>query len=92
VEQVRGTFRKEGKVVGADADIHLIVEVVVPVKRWYGSFELPVDAPIWGAGEYDLELADGRSGHVLVTHVRLMVGGPKTGRFTGTGPLYEPAL
>lgn len=92
MEQVRGTFRRPGKPAVKGTDIHLIVDVSGSEQRWYGSFELSEDAPLWETGDYDLELPDGRYGRVVITHLRAMVGAPKTGPFTGQGRLCEPEV
>jgi hypothetical protein len=88
MEHVRGTFRKSGTPVVEDADIHLIVNVN---RRWYGSFELPVDTPMQEPGAYTLQLQDGRYGDVVVTAIRCLVG-CTVGQFAGNGPLHEPVI
>ena len=90
MERVSGSVRREGRLVVEGADIFLQVDVSGSHTLWYGSFELPPDAVMADAGEYDLELVDGRHGRVTVARARVR-SGYHYGGFTGSGSLSEPS-
>jgi len=90
MQQIAGTFRRDGRAVGDRADVFLVIDATREPVRWYGSFLLPADTALCEPGPYHLELVGGRHGEVFVSRVRLMQCG-LVGGFTGRGPLMEPS-
>lgn len=60
---------------------------------WGGDIRYSViDKPVFvQPGEYDIELADGRTGRVLVSNVEIKGGGSCEIELAGTGPFPEQA-
>jgi hypothetical protein len=72
-----------------EIDIH--VETRGALKEWHGSFSLDRSS-VFSQDEYELKLADGRSGCILITGTSLSSGSNMmVVRFTGTGPLQRSA-
>ena len=86
MNRMSGTFRRRGQVVAERADVWVAVAGSGQVALWYGSFRLPPHAVLEEAGEYELELEDGRHGTVTVSSPYLQRG-YRVGGFTGRGPL-----
>ena len=74
-------------VANIDVDVHVTERN--GLFEWSGSFPVPHDIQL-DEDEYTLDLADGRSGQILI-HSQGITGGSsaKRLRFQGTGPL-EP--
>ena len=70
-------------------NIDVVVHIIERngLLEWEGSFSVPHDI-VFDADEYTLELADGRSGQILICDAGI-TGGSSTKRlrFQGTGPL-----
>jgi len=90
MQQIGGTFRKDGHAVADRARVFLVIDARREQIRWYGSFLVPAKAQLRQPGSYHLELSDGRQGTVLVSRVRTMQCG-LVGGFVGEGPLVPAA-
>ena len=90
MKRMSGTFRRHGHVVADSADVWVAVAGSGAEALWYGSFQLPPEATMDEAGEYELELNDGRHGTVTVS-TPYMQRGYRIGGFTGRGPLLGSA-
>lgn len=78
---------RDGNIVAADVDVDVCVTKRGGRLEWSGSFSIPHDFQFDG-NEYILELADGRSGQIII-HGASIAGGSSTKRlrFQVTGPL-----
>ena len=90
MNRVCGTFRRQGQVVAEDVDVWVAVAGSGAEALWYGSFKLPPDVNLTEAGEYELELADGRHGTITISSPYVQRG-HRVGGFTGRGPLLGSA-
>ena len=78
---------RNGNVVveNADADVHIAKRNGLP--KWFGSFSVPHGIQ-FDDNEYDLELADGRTGRILISGQGITANSStKLIRFQGTGAL-----
>jgi len=78
---------RNGNVVVANLDVDVHVMERKGLFEWSGSFSIPHGIQ-FDDNEYVLELADGRSGRILICGAGI-AGGSSTKRlrFQGTGPL-----
>ena len=77
----------DGKTVISDVEVDVYVETRRGLKEWRGSFSVDDPATL-SQDEYQLELADGRSGRILISGRSVTTGSSRMlVSFTGTGPL-----
>jgi len=88
MEEVMGRVVKNGKVIADDLTICLEVTVGA-VKKWHGGFFLPEGLTLATGNLYRLELADGRSGEMLVVQQTISSDSPTQVSFVGKGPLLN---
>jgi len=81
---MKASIRRNGNTVMSDVDVC----ISIGAKEWSGSFEAGHHEIGFDDGEYALELADGRSGRILIIGQGIAGGSAKKlVRFQGTGPL-----
>lgn len=79
----------DGKTVISDVDVDIHIETRRGLKEWRGSFSVD-DPSMLSYDKYQLELADGRSGRILIAGKNVASrSGETLVRFTGTGPLQR---
>lgn len=84
---MKGSISRDGKIVASNLDIDIRTQTRGGLKDWYGSFSIDHSIAL-DEDEYALELADGRSGRILISSRSVTAGSSATVvRFTGTGPL-----
>ena len=94
MEKFRGNISGAGselvsQVVGALQEIDFPATAFVPAgagKEWSGYFDLPAGLHLVG-GSFRLELDDGRSGDIRVSHVSTGRHQVSVAYFQGSGPL-----
>ena len=84
------------RILGDSGDVILQVDADVRtstrggLKTWYGSFVVDAPSTLGQKDEYRIELADGRSGKILIKRKTVSTGTGRTAiEFLGTGPLAE---
>jgi len=80
----------DGSIVVSDVDVAIRVKERRGLKEWYGSFSVGSPSALNQDDEYQIELADRRSGRIHITRKSLSSGSGMTNvQFTGTGPLLK---
>jgi len=88
---MKASIRRNGEIVIADIDVDVHVSERNGLTEWSGSFEAGHHEIGFDEDELILELADGRSGHILIKGQEASSGSnTKLVRFQGTGPLACP--
>lgn len=78
----------DGSTVVSDVDVDVHVKERKGLKEWYGSFSVDTPSALNQNDEYQIKLADGRSGRIFITRKTFSSSSGLTSvRFTGTGPL-----
>jgi len=90
METVPGRIEKDGRVVAGDLEITLdTVTEPSGLKSWYGSLLARAEHAL-EPDQYELVLADGRRGTILITNMTITGGsGMVPVTFQGSGPLRK---
>lgn len=87
---MKASIKRNGEVVIADASVDVHVSERNGLLEWSGSFEAGHREVGFDDNEYEIELADGRSGRILIIGQRIAGrSNAKLIRFQGTGPLVR---
>ena len=84
---MKASIKRDGEVVIADVEVDVHVAERDGLLEWSGSFETGHEIG-FDDNEYEVELADGTSGRILIIGQGIAGGSAmKRVRFQGTGPL-----
>ena len=87
---MKASIKRDGRVVIADVEANVHVAERDGLLEWSGSFEAGHEIG-FDDNEYEVDLADGRSGRILIIGQGIAGGSnTKLVRFLGTGRLSPP--